>query len=517
MAALALAAALSVSPPASTPARPISSALTLDQFTALKKFLTPEELSELYRLADAWVPLPRQWEAAQSPAFEVLYGGAAGGAKSNLILWLARHQHFRSLLTRKSFPMLERSLIPDSMELYGRSGYNETKHRWTFKDKRRVDFGFLDNVEEYRGAAFDLFAPDELTELSEFQYLYLFSRVRSTQPGQRCRVVATTNPGGDGEAWVIARWAPWLDKRHPNPATPGELCWFKRDENGVDVETTPDDPDALSRTFIPARLADNPFLMADPNYRKRLMALPEPFRSQLLFGDWTAGQRDDAYQVIPTAWIEAAMARWKDREGTTSGQTAIGVDVARGGKDKTVIARRFGAWFAPLIRRHGTETPDGISVATLVVPLLPAGGSVAIDAFGIGSDAYGAITPHTQRIQGVLGNEPVEDETDRAGVLHFVNLRAAMYWRLRDALQPDGGDDIALPLDRELLADLTSVRFLPLRAHGIQLEGKDDTKKRLGRSPDSADAVALTFAAGYRSEVAAQVVHRDPRVARRVF
>jgi hypothetical protein len=246
------------------------------------------------------------------------------------------------------------------------------------------------------------------------------------------------------------------------------------------------------------------------------MALPEPFRSQLLFGDWTASQRDNAYQVIPTAWIEAAMARWASRTTLDVGQTAIGVDVARGGKDKTVIARRFGAWFAPLIRRHGHETPDGPSVAGLVVPLLGAGGHVTVDAFGVGSDVYGCITPHTQRVTGVLGNESVDDETDRAGVLHFVNLRAAMYWRLRDALQPTEGDDIALPPDRELLADLTSVRFLPLRAHGIQLESKDDTKKRLGRSPDSADAVAYTFGR-VRCETAGEAVFSEPRSTRGVF
>lgn len=484
MAALALAPALATTAPT----------LTTEEFIALKASLTREELHELYQLADAWLPTPGpQLAAARSEAFELLYGGAAGGGKSQLILWLARREHTRSLLTRKSFPMLERSLIVDAYQRYT-GHYNESKHRWTFPDKRRVEFGFLEDVEEYRGAAFDLFAPDELTELTEFQYLYLFSRVRSTKPGQRCRVVATTNPGGDGEAWVIARWGAWLDTKHSNPATPGEVRWFKRDENGVDVETDSADPDALSRTFIPARLKDNPFLMADPEYRKRLMALPDPFRSQLLLGDWTAGQRDDAYQVIPTAWVEAAMARWTDRGDLMRGQTAIGVDVARGGKDKTVVARRYGAWFAPLVKRHGHETPDGPSVASLVVPLLSAGGSVAIDAFGVGTDAYAAITPHSDRVTGVLGNEMVENETDRAGVLHFVNLRAAMYWRLRDALDPNGGDEIALPQDRELLADLTSVRFLPLRSRGIQLEGKDDTKKRLGRSPDSSDAVALTFA-----------------------
>jgi hypothetical protein len=53
----------------------------------------------------------------------------------------------------------------------------------------------------------------------------------------------------------------------------------------------------MSRTFIPARLADNPYLGED--YRRTLNLLPEPLRSQLLYGDWKAGQIDDAYQLIP--------------------------------------------------------------------------------------------------------------------------------------------------------------------------------------------------------------------------
>jgi hypothetical protein len=92
-----------------------------------------------------------------------------------------------------------------------------------------------------------------------------------------------------------------------------------------------------------------------------------------------------------------------------------------------------------------------------------------------------------------------------------------MYYRLRDALDPENGDDLELPPDRELLADLTSVRMTKtLRATGMQLEAKEDTKKRLGRSPDSADAVALTFA-NIRSEIPAQVVERAPRVVRGIF
>src|SRR5690606_28290038 len=99
----------------------------------------------------------------------------------------------------------------------------------------------------------------------------------------------------------------------------------------------------MSRTFIPSRVTDNPYLMGT-GYMSTLQALPEPLRSQMLNGDFQAGMEDDPFQVIPTAWVEAAMQRWA-RPAKLEAMSSVGVDVARGGKDQTVIARRHGMWF----------------------------------------------------------------------------------------------------------------------------------------------------------------------------
>jgi len=64
-----------------------------------------------------------------------------------------------------------------------------------------------------------------------------------------------------------------------------------------------------SRTFIPARLLDNPYLTTT-GYGDTLQALPEPLRSHVLYGDFSIGRQDEAWQVIPTAWIRAAQDRW---------------------------------------------------------------------------------------------------------------------------------------------------------------------------------------------------------------
>lgn len=441
-----------------------------------------------------WTPASKpQWEAFLSPAFETLYGGAAGGGKSDLILGLAATQHRSVLCLRRTYPELEDSLIARSQDLYlGQGRYNGGKYIWRLHNGARIRFGHLDtdrSVQEYQSAAFDLIAFDELTQFTRFQYEYLLSRARSTVPGQRVRVLACTNPGGEGNDWVMERWAPWLDQTHKNPAEPGELRWFKR-VAGRDTETDADDPDGMSRTYIPARLRDNPYL--GDEYRRTLNLLPEPYRSQLLDGDWTAGLEDDAYQVIPTAWIRAAMDRWHTAEQEGE-QTAIGVDVARGGDDQTVIATLRGNRFDELHKFAGRTTPDGQSVVDLMLPVLTDGGVCGIDVIGVGASVYDMARSRGFDVTGINFAEHT-NATDKSGRLRFANVRAQAYWALREALDPADGHNIALPDDAEILGDLRAPRW-KMQTNGIQIESKDDIRKRIGRSTDCGDAVALAWLA----------------------
>ena len=72
----------------------------------------------------------------------------------------------------------------------------------------------------------------------------------------------------------------------------------------------------------------------------------------------------------------------------------------------------------------------------------------------------------------------------------FRNWRAAAFWRLREAMERG---EISLPDDDDLRADLSALRYLFTQDGRLQIESKDDCRKRLGRSPDRADAVALAF------------------------
>jgi hypothetical protein len=129
---------------------------------------------------------------------------------------------------------------------------------------------------------------------------------------------------------------------------------------------------------------DNPHLMAT-GYKATLQNLPEPLRSQMLEGSFTAGKEDDPWQVIPTDWVRAAQERWQNRARPKTPMTALGVDPARGGRDETVVIARHDNWFAEPVARPGAETPDGPAVAALTVATQRDRALAIVDVIGIGA------------------------------------------------------------------------------------------------------------------------------------
>jgi hypothetical protein len=458
----------------------------------------------------AWSPLPGpQTQALESAADVVGYGGAAGGGKSDLILGLPLTRHRKAIVFRREFVQLRdiASRAKDILAAAPDPGqFNGSALTWKFADGRQLELGAVqhpDDWRKYRGRPHDFIGFDEATEFLESQVRALSGWLRTTVPGQRCRIVLTFNPPthADGQ-WVIRYFAPWLDRKHPRPAAPGELRWYAM-VGGKEVERpdgAPFDHDGAavapqSRTFIPARLADNPHLVAT-GYGRQLENLPEPLRSQLLFGDFDAGVADDPWQAVPTAWVEAAMARWPGRS-PAGPITCLGLDVAHGGKDQTVIARRHDAYFAVLLAYPGSATPDGRSAAALVAAAIDAPDCpINVDAIGYGASAAERLKDKPPEGHGLLAH-PVNVAAksafrDRSGKFGMVNLRAEMYWRLREALDPESGQEMALPPDAELKADLCAPRY-EIAPAGIRVEAKPDIIARLGRSPDRGDAVALAM------------------------
>lgn len=475
-----------------------------------------------------WTPLPGpQTMAYESTADIIGYGGAAGGGKTDLIAGLALTKHKRALILRREKAQTE-GVIQRLSEIVGTTdGFNSQKGIWRMPvgSEPLVEFGGLDNPGDERrwqGRPHDLKAFDEATEMREAQVRFVMGWTRTADTSLHPRVLLTFNPPTTSEGrWVIKFFAPWLEKNHPNPAQPGELRWFTTIGDDQDYEVPDGRPFVLgpdgefiydfdpadyspeqiiipkSRTFIPARVTDNTYYMKS-GYMSQLQSLPEPLRSQMLYGDFSAGVEDDPWQVIPTAWVEAAQARWQ-RPAKLEPMDSLGVDVARGGRDKTDIARRHGMWFDEPLSYPGKETPDGPTVAGLVIAARRDNAPIHIDVIGVGSSPYDFLRDAGQQVIGVNMSEAATS-MDKSGRLRFANLRSQLWWKMREALDPANNTGICLPPCKELLADLTAPKW-SLRGAAIQVESREDIIKRIGRSPDRGTAYILALIDSPRREL----------------
>lgn len=219
----------------------------------------------------------KQQAFIDSQAFETLFGGAAGGGKSygqlvDGLLYALKYPKSKQIIFRSTFADLEKSLIRTSMNLYPLSiaNYNDSKHTWKFKNGSIIDFGYIQyekDVYQYQSAEYDVIRFDELTHFTEFMYTYMISRCRGANPYPK-GIKSSTNPGGVGHNWVKERF---IDIGAPNVIHTCKL------ETG---ETT-------TRIFIPSLVQDNKFMLTyDPDYIKRLDALPEKERKALKYGNW---------------------------------------------------------------------------------------------------------------------------------------------------------------------------------------------------------------------------------------
>ena len=204
---------------------------------------------------------------------EVLFGGAAGGGKSygqtvDALIFALKYPGSKQLILRRTFAELDKSIIRCALALYPRSifSFNSSTHTGKFKNGSALDFGYCateNDVYQYQSAEYDCIRFDELTHFTEAQYIYLISRVRGANSYPK-QIKSSTNPGGIGHAWVKSRF---VDSGKSGEAFLGS--------------------DGMKRIFIPSLLEDNSFLMrGDPEYKKRLLALPEREKKALLYGDW---------------------------------------------------------------------------------------------------------------------------------------------------------------------------------------------------------------------------------------
>ncbi len=266
------------------------------------RVVSPSELDELPKAVQDILPEQNvlfhpnegpQTDFLAAGEKDVLYGGAAGGGKSYAMLIdplrYAHKKAHRALILRRSMPEL-REMIDKSRELYPLAfqgaKFREVEKLWNFPSGAKVEFGFLErdaDVYRYQGQAYSWIGFDEITHLpTEFSWNYLASRLRTTDPEIQTYLRCTANPGGVGSQWVKKRY---IEPAEHNTGFTGN--------------------DGLSRKFIPAKLADNPYLAEDGIYEQMLKSLPPIQRRQLLEGNWDVAEGaafvefDTQVHVIP--------------------------------------------------------------------------------------------------------------------------------------------------------------------------------------------------------------------------
>lgn len=185
------------------------------------------------------------------------------------------------------------------------------------------------------------------------------------------------------------------------------------------------------------------------------------------------------------------MARWQPRNNDTPPMSSLGVDVARGGQDNTIIARRHDHWFDTLLVYPGSQTPDGPTTAGLVIAAKRDNAPIHLDVIGVGAAPYDFLIESRQQVIGVNVAESA-DSLDRTGRLQFFNLRSQLWWQFREALDPNNPKQIALPPNRALLAELCAPTWT-LSGARIRVQSREEIIEAIGRSPDRATAVILAW------------------------
>jgi len=453
-----------------------------------------------------------QTEFAKSSETEVFYGGEAGGGKSAVLLIDALYQvpipGYRAVIFRRTFPDLE-GLINLAREWYIPTGatYNDSKHTFRWPNGSTIKFAHMQYVKtiySHQGQEYDYIGFDELPQFPKLAYVYLFSRLRGSNPNIKRMIRGTGNPDGEFLMWVKNRFF--------DPMEPLETGYFKTVMD-KDVKVTKDTPGSCSRKFIPCVRAENRILMdADPEYENRLDQLPEDKKRALKEGLWTMQDKPD--QLIASDWWENAIKG--KNEFKDNGKYTIGADYGTyQGVDKSV--EFLGVGNKPYRCKCWAKT----KTTTFARALAETASSVDRSKVMIGVDSIGPGTGVADSLEedhncsSILERCTHKDpkfDAKYIGDIKFDNLRSQMWWCFRIDME-NGDIDLSAFMDKPKLQngeidedsdqgyfdefntlqeDILMHTYKVNNGHIIVVP-KSELKKpeRLGRSPDFGDALVI--------------------------
>lgn len=521
--------------------------LTIDELEELERLL----LLEL-RQTPVVFPNPRnipQTMAFNSEAEEIGYGGAAGGGKSFTALLLAIRKHYRALIIRKNyeslaeFGVMARSIFnpeedPNIQASWVQGGENNTalmirpKTGYRGISAKRIKCTHLSHEKSglrFQGNTSDLIVYDECTDFPEsiIDYSTTWLRATSGTPkGQKMRLVLTFNPPGTPEAlWVIRRFGPWIDDEHPLYPVPygqimhrirfdGEIYWFDSPMVMTNHPLTGEPLDqklkSIPVTFIKALVTDNEFQTED--YINRLAQNPDPVMiARMLQGNMKAMlTRDDSNSIIKIAPYKRAVARWKaatqpDRipdvvsidpalTSDTCVFTPIWIEEQYFGRQIRIPGAKIGSE-AENIAMHLFSSYPEAEKSVIVVDALGPSGPISVSKIK-GEILARNVDGQVWAFKGSDGTNwkgycPPELPNNNAKI-KFNNKISAAWVTFGQRLEVLSCQ-ICIPPDLTLESQLLGRRIKTMEAGRMTIESKEEYKKRLGNSPDSADSLLIGY------------------------
>jgi len=427
---------------------------------------------------------------------ETFTGGEAGGGKS----WALCHDFLRdqhhsdanAILFRRTYPDLE-DLIHKALEHFEglQPTFNTSKHLFTFPSGARFRFSHLQHIKDiytHSGQEYSHIYWDELPQFPELPYLFMMSRLRSTNKEIVKRIKSTGNPDGEGVLWVKHRF---VDKLEPH-----EVGWFKT-VNNRDTKMEEGTPGAISRSWLPTVRSQNKILMdADPDYESMLDQLPEDKKQALKFGSWDTFDKDDQL-ILSDWWDEAVSGNVKAKDGIR----AIGADYAVSG-DRCALCDGIGNSVKRFKAMPGMDTDEfGALIYKRVAQLGKFRTVSGIDSIGPGVGVYHYL--RKTDIKGFLVPCQYKDKSfgkDQFSYkMHFDNWRSQAWWKFKEDMEKgkidlspltrkEGYFDELYKLQEEVLAhtaDQINNKFVVISKKSLK------TSDFLGRSPDLADALVI--------------------------